>query len=281
MEYMPKGEGKGWAKGRTAAADPRIARAAAAHVGRQYVRRTPFNDLKWVHSSLTTLPIEWSAPMAYVVGLTATDGCLLSGSRGINFKSADHQLVETYLATLGRTNRIGAERTRSGGVAYKTQFKDTRLYRWFQSVGLMPRKSLTLGPIDVPDEFLASLVRGLLDGDGNISNGVWKADTSRRSDYYYETLRTRFVSASRPHLEWLKERLRMQLALRGWIWMDFSRRSHGIGCLSYGKHDSLKLLAWLYADSSSPCLLRKRAIWDDYVARHTNFVRESPSTIYA
>jgi hypothetical protein len=140
-ESIPKGEGKGWAKGRTAASDPRVARAAAAHVGQQYVRRTPFNELKWVNSSLTTLPIEWSAPMAYVVALTATDGCLLSGSRGINFKSADRQLVETYLCTLGRTNRVGNERTRSGGIAYKTQFKDTRLYRWFQSVGLTPRKS--------------------------------------------------------------------------------------------------------------------------------------------
>ena len=28
---------------------------------------------------LTTLPLEWSDDMAYLVGLTATDGCLIRG----------------------------------------------------------------------------------------------------------------------------------------------------------------------------------------------------------
>jgi len=210
----------------------------------------------------------------------ATDGCLLSGTRAINFKSADRQLVETFLRILGRTNRVQCQRSRSGGIAYFTQFKDTRLYGWLQSVGLTPRKGLTLGALNVLADFLAPFVRGLLDGDGNISNGVWRADTSRRSDYFYETLRARFVSASRPHLDWLQDKLREQLGLRGWIWMDF-RRAQGVGCLAYGKHDSLAPLTWLYANRSAPCLIRKRDIWDAYVARHANSLRGNPSTIYA
>jgi hypothetical protein len=277
---MATGEGKGWSRGRTAANDPRVARAAAGHRGQKYVRRTPWSDLKWARSTYTSLPIEWSAEMAYIVGLTATDGCLASNSRAITFKSADRQLVETYRDLLGRSNKIGAERTSSGGTVYRVQFKDTRLHAWFQTVGLTPRKSLTLGAIDVPDKFLGPLVRGLLEGDGSISNAVWKADTSRRSDYYYEWLRTRFVSASPPHLEWLKARLHDQLNLRGWIWQDLSS-GNCIGCLSYGKHDSIKLLRWLYTDPDAACLLRKRAIWDNYVYRHPSWVRDGPTTIYA
>ncbi len=256
---MAKGEGKGWSKGRTAATDARVARAAIARRGKAHVRRKPLSEMKWVRSTHTTLPIGWSAEMAYIVGLTATDGCLISDRRAINFKSADRQLVATYLELLGRTNKIGTERTKAGGTVYKVQFSDTRLYGWFQNVGLTPRKSLTLGPIDVPDEFLAPLVRGLLDGDGSISNAVWKADTTRRSGYYYEWFRTRFVSASPRHLEWLKDRLGSRLNLRGWIWQDMSR-GNGIGCLSYGKHDSIKLLRWLYSNPAAACLLRKRAI---------------------
>lgn len=141
-ESMPKAEGKGWAKGRTAATDPRVARAAAGHTGKQYVHRKPLSDMKWARVTYTTLPIEWSAKMAYIVGLTATDGCLASGRRAINFKSADRQLVETYLQLLGRTNKIGCQRTKTGGIAHQAQFSDTRLYRWFQSIGLTPRKSL-------------------------------------------------------------------------------------------------------------------------------------------
>jgi hypothetical protein len=236
--------------------------------------------MKWVRSTYTTLAIEWSAEMAYIVGLTATDGCLATDSRAITFKSADRQLVETYRQLLGRSNKIGIERSKAGGIAYRVQFKDTRLYGWFQSVGLTPRKSLTLGAIDVPNEFLAPLVRGLLDGDGNITNGVWRADTTRRSDYYYEWLRTRFYSASPAHLDWLKTQLHKELNLRGWIWENL-RRGEGIGCLSYGKHDSIKLLRWVYSDPSAACLLRKRAMWDNYVYRHPDWVRELPTTIYA
>lgn len=277
---MTKGEGKGWSKGRTAATDPRIARAAAGHLGKKHVRRKPWSEMRWVRVTYTTLPIEWSDAMAYIVGLTATDGCLASDSRAITFKSADRQLVETYRQLLGRTNRIGAQRTRAGGIVYRLQFKDTRLYGFFESVGLTPRKSLTLAAIDVPDEFLAPLVRGLLEGDGSIINHVWKADTTRRSDYYYEWLRARFVSASPPHLEWLKERLRTRLNLRGWIWRDPSK-ANGVAQLTYGKHDSIKLLRWVYSDSSAACLLRKRAIWENYGARHPDWIRELPATIYA
>ncbi len=93
----------------------------------------------------TTLPLEWSDEMAYIVGLTATDGCLFTGRRKINFKSEDRQLVETYLSVLGRTNRVKRQPTRTDGVVYFTEFHDSRLYEWFRSVGLTPRKSLTLG----------------------------------------------------------------------------------------------------------------------------------------
>jgi hypothetical protein len=54
-----------------------------------------------------------------------------------------------------------------------------------------------------------------------------------------------------------------------------------MGCLGYGKHDSIKLLNWVYADPNAPCLLRKRAIWGDYATRHPDWVRETPSNIYA
>ena len=88
------------------------------------------------------------------------------------------------------------------------------------------------------------------------------------------------MSASVPHLEWLQAELWRLLGLRGWIWINL-RRGNGIGCLAYAKHDSFKLLPWLYPDPEVPCLLRKRAIWDDYVARHPSDIGKTPSNIYA
>ena len=115
--------GKGWAKGLTAATDPRVARAAAAHRGKIYQRRTPFEECRWPTAGRTTLPLEWSNEMAYIVGLTATDGCLFTGIRKINFKSEDRQLVETYLSVLGRTNRVKHAKTRTGGIVSFTEFR--------------------------------------------------------------------------------------------------------------------------------------------------------------
>ncbi|TME69967.1 MAG: hypothetical protein E6I48_15415, partial [Chloroflexi bacterium] len=181
--------GKGWAKGLTAKTDARVARMAEGHRGKLYVRRTPLGRLGWLVRTATTLPLAWSDSMAYIVGLTATDGCLTFGRRrSINFKSEDFELVSRYLALLGRTNTIGVELTRDGNVVYHIQFGDARLYEWFRSVGLMPRKSLVLGAIDVPDSNVSHLVRGLLDGDGSILNYMYQG--TGKASGTYEALRT-------------------------------------------------------------------------------------------
>ena len=145
------------------------------------------------------------------------------------------------------------------------------MYEWFRSTGLTPRKSLTIGALSVPDEFLIPLARGLLDGDGSIINKVYRADTGRRPDYYWEYLITRFTSASRPHLEWLRARLASATGLVGTI--DEMRTKeprsnrHPFFELEYGKRSSLVLLALLYP-LNAPCLERKRAIWFSYAHRH-------------
>jgi hypothetical protein len=124
---IPPGPGKGWAKGLSAARDSRVARVAAAHRGLHYERRTPLTECKWFRGGVTTLPLWWSDAMAYVVGLTATDGCLVSSRPRIDFKSADRQLVETYVSLLGRNDRIAAAATRAGGVAFVVQITDRSL----------------------------------------------------------------------------------------------------------------------------------------------------------
>ena len=265
--------GKGWARGKTAATDERVAHGAAAHVGLSYVRRTPLEECKWRGAGARPTFYAWDPLTAYAVGLIATDGCLIEQGRAIAFVSQDAQLVETLLRCLGREPKYRMQRTRLGREIYRFQVKDAVLYRWLEHVGLTPRKSLTLGPIDVPEALFPHLVRGLLDGDGSIINKVWRADTSRQSDYYYEWFRAQFVSASRDHIDWLHARLRSALGLRGWIGTRTTAGRHPTHKLVFGKHDSIALLAWLYAERDAPCLLRKRAIWDDYGRRHPELIR--------
>jgi hypothetical protein len=205
--------------------------------------------------------------MAYIVGLTATDGCLVTGRRAINFKSGDRALVETYLRLLGRKNRVKSHPTRTGGTVYYTQFHDSALYEWFRSVGLTSKKSLTIGPLSVPDSFLLPLVRGLLDGDGSIINKVYRADTGRRQDYYWEYLITSFNSGSRKHISWLKDALCRVLNLKGSVQETATTAGNPYFELRYAKAASSVLLPLLYP-IDAPCLERKREIWNAYASRH-------------
>lgn len=268
---MPKGEGKGWSRGKTAATDPRVARNAAGHQGKSYVRRTPIELCRWPSAARTRAPVAWTPSMAYAVGLIATDGCLITGQTRIDFCSADREMVETYLACLGRDpRRFRIDRTALGSPLYRACFKDAHLYRWLLRVGLTPRKSLTMGALDVPDKYLMHVVRGLLDGDGTIFNRTTAADTTRRPDrtYHYEWFRARFVSASREHLVWLQDRLRAALPVTGAIQTSKRDGRTTMSKLEFGRWDSMRLCAWLYADPAAPCLDRKRAIWIAYAERN-------------
>lgn len=247
--------GKGWAKGLRAASDPRVARSAAAHLGLQYrPRARPGPDLVWADR------------MAYAVGLMATDGCLSTDGRHLSFGSGDRELVDTLLSCLGRRNLIRELRTRNGSPYFSVQFGDVQLYRWFQSIGLDRRKSRTISALTVPDEFLAALTRGLLDGDGSNIHLFYRGTGKARRDRLYEMLQTKLTSGSRAHLDWLRARLARRFGIHGFI--EKKRMSSWNGsayALIYSKRESLVLLSVLYADPASACLLRKRRIWTEFL----------------
>jgi hypothetical protein len=263
---VPAGEGKGWAKGRSAKDDPRVARNAAAHRGKQYIPRVPPEQDK----RRTSAPVDttWSPSLAYAIGLMATDGCVADGDH-VSFPSADRELVALFASCLGKANTIGEFRTETGGTAYRIQFGDVAFCRWLAGIGITGRKSLTIGAIEVPDSLTVDLARGLLDGDGSIINKRARADTGGRRDYYWEYLQTKFVCASRPHLDWLRGQLKKSLAIDGLIITRSAREGkHACYTLRYGKRASHLLLPAIYRDASAPRLTRKWLVWDRYLERH-------------
>jgi hypothetical protein len=149
-------------------------------------------------------------------GLLATDGCLSKDRRHIILTSRDRQLVETYLQCLGRPIRWTVVRKRRKR-AYYAQFSDVAFYDWLLSIGLTPRKSLTLGAIDVPDSYLVPLARGLLDGDGSISVFRHRPTRLKYPNYVYERLWVFFLSASRFHIDWLRDRVKTRTGLEGYV----------------------------------------------------------------
>lgn len=149
------------------------------------------------------------------------------------------------------------------------QFGDAVLYRWLLEIGLSPRKSLTLGAIDVPTEYLFPLVRGLLDGDGSILTYRHKGTGKARGAY--DALRVRFCSASEAHVIWLRENLSHALGIHGWIsrWQGRDRARPAF-YLCFANRESSILLTRLYQEAEVPFLERKRQRWIDYSARHSS-----------
>jgi hypothetical protein len=266
MDRVPKGEGKGWSKGRNASNDPRIARNADAHRGKTYDSHLlPAADRR---RKAPPASVVWTPTLAYAVGLLATDGCQTDG-RHLAFPSADRELVEILLSCLGKTNKIAEISTRTGGVVYKTQIGDVLLCKWLLTVGVTPRKSLTIGPLNVPDEYLLECARGLLDGDGDITNFIHAATKRTYPDYRYERIVVGFNSASRTHLEWLRGKLEPLVGAPGWLTVKPATADrHEFVTLRYGKRDGLRLLPLLYRDPTVPRLERKHRIWRSYIERH-------------
>lgn len=258
--------GKDWSKGLTKATDPRVARAAAAHIGLRYQRHLP-PELDRRHRSLAG-PVDttWTPSLAYAVGLIATDGNLSSNHKTTNLVSGDMDLLETFKRCIPRAGRIG----RHGPNCWHVTVSSVDFYRWLQSIGLTPAKSLTLGGIDIEDSLLVDLARGLMDGDGCIENYVHHpgGNVKRYPNYRYERLIVSFHSASLAHLDWLRSALKRVAAIDGAILKSQQKdRPNPMYELKYGKHASLTLLPMMYADPASPRLERKWKIWEAYLAR--------------
>lgn len=268
--------GKDWAKGLKKETDPRVARVAAAHLGLHYQHRLPPELDRRSQSRAGPVDTAWSPSLAYAVGLIATDGNLSPSGKSTNVVSSEVDQLENFKRCIPRAGRIGPH----GPTAWHVTVSSVHFYRWLLTIGLMPKKSLILGGIRVPDAYLVDVARGLLDGDGSIDNYIIHpgGNVKRYPNYRYERLNVRFRSASRPHLEWIRESLRRVMEINGAILTNDSEdRANPMYELKYGKHASLALLTRMYADPTSPRLERKWKIWEAYLARpRINSLQKAP-----
>lgn len=199
----------------------------------------------------------WSANVAYVVGLIATDGNLGRKRASISVVSKDIDLLETVRRCLGLTAPVKPHVGGYGTICHHIVWRDRAFYDWLLRLGLTPAKSLTLGPLMIPDEFFADFFRGCIDGDGSIVVYTDRYHVSKNHRYIYERLYLSIVSASRLFIEWLQATVSRLTGIIGSITL---RRGHvhPLWKLSYAKAQSIRMIAWMYHAPSVPCLERKR-----------------------
>lgn len=191
--------------------------------------------------------IKWNRSLAYAVGLFTADGCLSSDGRHLEFCSKDREQVENFIECLRLTNRITKKARSNEKIKkyYRVQFGNKSLYSFFCSIGLKPRKSLTLEKVNIPSKFFADFLRGFFDGDGNFK-------VFRHPESQYPQIRVRFTSASPKFIRWLYQEIRRELRTRGFILKGVRSEN-----LEYAIDDSIKLLDYMYYSSDVVCLSRK------------------------
>ena len=196
------------------------------------------------------MEIGWTFSLAYVVGLIATDGNLSKDGRHLEFTSKDIEQLETFKRCLGLKNRIAWKTSGYSSKRYPhIQFGNVKLYRWLVRVGVTPKKSKTLGALEIPDEFFFDFLRGSLDGDGCIRTYMDAVFPNSRRLY------STFYSGSRPHLEWIRQTVLRLLGVAGRICPGMR-----VWRLTYAKKTSRIVLKAIYYQKGVPCLERKRRL---------------------
>jgi len=172
--------------------------------------------------------------------------------------SNDADLLDLVRRRLRLDTMIKPHRGGYGTRCHHLAWTDRRFYDWLVSIGLTPAKSLTLGPLAVPDDYFADFFRGCVDGDGSIVSYIDRYNTFKI--YVYTRLYVSIVSASPRFIEWLRASIQRLAKVAGHIDVRRSDGRHDVHCLRYAKRESLAVLRWLYYADEVTCLARKLRI---------------------
>lgn len=209
---------------------------------------------------LSRVDTEWSAHLAYVIGVIATGGNLSSDGRHLNITSKDKDMLVTLRKLMKLDNAIG--RKARGGSSEKKyfvlQFGDIHFYEFLVSIGLTPRKSRTLKSVSIPDVYFADFLRGCIDGDGSIGSFTHPESS-------HPQVRVRLATASQAFAAWLLHTARRLYGISGGYICGLKGKS--MYQLAFAKTDSIKILQLMYYDNSVPALQRKRVIAQDILMR--------------
>ena len=164
----------------------------------------------------------------YLVGLIATDGCLSSDGRHIDITAKDQTFLEQIRKAAGLSCRVGRKGKHGARSCHHLQIGSRILYDRLLAIGLTPKKSLTIGPLQVPDTAFYDFLRGAIDGDGGIRR--WRHPSNGREQW---TLR--ISSASRPFVAWLECAIARLWHVHGKIHSEQRGRRHALYKLKYGK----------------------------------------------
>jgi hypothetical protein len=123
------------------------------------------------------------------------------------------------------------------------QIGDVNFFRYLLSLGLTPRKSLTLQPLPVPSDYFGDFLRGVIDGDGNIHGWVHPSN-------HHEQWEIRIYSASSQFVTWLKASVEEMFQVRGSLITSSATHRNPMYIIKFGKMAAREILGKIYYEDA-------------------------------
>lgn len=183
-----------------------------------------------------------SANLWYVIGYIATDGNLSIDGRHINITSKDRDHLYLIRKALFLKNKVGRKARKRGGEKEYSHlaFGDVKFFKYLKEIGITPKKSLTLGPFNIKREFFVDFLRGIIDGDGNISTWIHRTNLNRQWCL-------RIFSASFLFIQWLNKSIESNFEVEGKLYFEKRiEKKNGHYVLKYGKKAAMQILKIVY-----------------------------------
>lgn len=178
----------------------------------------------------------------YLVGLIVSDGNLSPDGRHVDITSSDYEFLQEIKNSTEIKSKIGFKYgSNKKQKAFRIQIANSNFYDFLISIGLTRKKSLTIGAINVPEEFFVDFLRGLIDGDGSIRS--WEHPANFREQWSL-----RISSGSGKFLYWLSEKITHCLGACGRIHKD-NKSEHNY-VLKFGKIAAQNILKQCYYKNS-------------------------------
>ena len=129
------------------------------------------------------------------------------------------------------------------------QFSDVVFYRYLETIGLSPKKSLTLGEIKVGPQYFPDFLRGVIDGDGCIHTWIHASNG-------HQQWALRITSAAFVFSTWLKKSTEGFFHVRGRLHAcEGTGHRHTVYVIKFGKLAGKIILDRIYYDG---CLSLER-----------------------
>lgn len=204
----------------------------------------------------------WSLEMAYVLGYICADGSIVDARKSsrtqyIQIDSNEASILRKIKKAINcnhpihkfplRNIRFPKGKTYTVSGIYRLRIGNKIMFHDLISLGITPRKSLSLSFPDIPYQYLNHFIRGYFDGDGCLS--FYKPKNRKVT-----IVRLYFISGSKIFLDQLSNIFSKNL--------DCSKRNiyrgNGEFRIFYGKYAALKILNFLYKNTGKNKLYLER-----------------------